>query len=76
MSKIVVFAICVVFAGCIFLGAVSSTSIKNGEIAQRGCCSHHSGVCGCQYGRIVCCDGSYSPSCHCMHDDFTTKPNI
>jgi len=32
---------------------------------QRGCCSWHNGVCGCQNGRTVCCDGSYSPSCRC-----------
>lgn len=31
----------------------------------RGCCSHHKGVCGCENGRQVCCDGSYSPSCRC-----------
>ena len=32
---------------------------------RRGCCSHHGGVCGCENGRAVCCDGSYSPSCGC-----------
>jgi hypothetical protein len=30
-----------------------------------GCCSWHGGVCGCNYGRAVCCDGTYSPSCGC-----------
>lgn len=45
-------------------------SVKNNTdqdflLAQRGCCSHHSGVCGCQSGRVTCCDGSYSPSCTC-----------
>ncbi|MCB9957605.1 MAG: hypothetical protein H6843_03225 [Rhodospirillaceae bacterium] len=35
------------------------------EIAQRGCCSWHRGVCGCSGSRIVCCDGSLSPSCGC-----------
>ena len=29
----------------------------------RGCCSWHGGVCGCKNGRVVCCDGKYSPSC-------------
>jgi hypothetical protein len=41
---------------------------KSGDkslLAQSGCCSHHSGVCGCQSGRVTCCDGSYSPSCTC-----------
>ena len=32
---------------------------------QRGCCSWHAGVCGCQNGRTVCCDGTYSPTCGC-----------
>ena len=35
------------------------------EIARGGCCSHHGGVCGCSGGRIVCCDGVFSPSCDC-----------
>lgn len=38
-------------------------------VARQGCCSWHDGVCGCSYGRVVCCDGSYSPSCTCNHDD-------
>lgn len=45
------------------------------QISQRGCCSWHGGNCGCQYGRIVCCDGQYSPSCTCNTDDQKTfKP--
>lgn len=36
------------------------------KIAGRGCCSWHSGVCGCSpSGRAVCCDGQLSPSCGC-----------
>ena len=31
----------------------------------RGCCSWHKGVCGCENGRAVCCDGTYSPTCGC-----------
>lgn len=34
-------------------------------VAQRGCCSWHKGVCGCEDGRKVCCDGTLSPSCGC-----------
>ena len=36
-------------------------------LARRGCCSHHGGVCGCDNDkdRIVCCDGTYSPTCTC-----------
>lgn len=42
--------------------------MKTGDkelIAQRGCCSHHQGVCGCSNGRDKCCDGTLSPSCTC-----------
>lgn len=42
--------------------------LKTGDkalIAQRGCCSHHQGVCGCSSGRAQCCDGALSPSCTC-----------
>lgn len=37
-------------------------------LAGRGCCSHHKGQCGCEGGRVVCCDGSLSPSCTCEAD--------
>jgi len=38
----------------------------SGEIlAGRGCCSWHQGQCGCSMGRVICCDGSTSPSCGC-----------
>lgn len=47
--------------------------IKNGatqeQLAQRGCCSWHGGVCSCAGGRAVCCDGSLSPSCGCHAED-------
>ena len=43
--------------------------IKYGDkelIAKRGCCSWHGGVCNCgSKGRVICCDGTYSPSCTC-----------
>lgn len=33
---------------------------------RSGCCSWHGGVCGCDsFGRVVCCDGTTSPSCTC-----------
>lgn len=36
------------------------------KVAQRGCCSWHNGVCGCSSaGRVICCDGTKSPSCTC-----------
>lgn len=37
----------------------------NIELAKSGCCSWHGGVCGCDNGRAVCCDGQLSPSCGC-----------
>ena len=40
------------------------------QVAQRGCCSWHNGVCGCgSNGRVVCCDNTYSPSCTCHAED-------
>ncbi len=35
------------------------------RVAKRGCCSWHKGVCGCENSKVVCCDGTYSPSCGC-----------
>jgi hypothetical protein len=35
------------------------------SVERRGCCSHHGGVCGCEKGRALCCDGRLSPSCAC-----------
>ena len=35
-------------------------------MAQRGCCSHHGGVAGCDSsGKQLCQDGTLSPSCTC-----------
>ncbi len=47
---------------------VNSDATKE-MIARSGCCSHHQGVCGCSGGTIVCCDGTYSPSCRCRKDE-------
>lgn len=39
---------------------------NNSVEAKRGCCSWHGGVSGCSSsGRIICNDGTYSPSCTC-----------
>ncbi len=37
------------------------------ELARRGCCSWHGGVCGCDEAtdRIICCVGTLSPTCTC-----------
>ncbi len=42
-------------------------------VAQQGCCSWHGGVCGCQNGRVVCCDGRYSPSCTCNKESVEAQ---
>ena len=43
--------------------AVQPTASR--ELEKGGCCSWHGGVCGCEGGRAVCCDGTLSPSCGC-----------
>ena len=35
------------------------------QLAQQGCCSKQGGVCGCEYGQIMCCDGQYDATCKC-----------
>lgn len=50
--------------------ALSNSSAQNPDtltIEQRGCCSWHGGVCGCDYntGKVKCCDGTLSPTCRC-----------
>ncbi len=50
------------FTDCPGLVSVEHSSLS---VERRGCCSHHGGVCGCEKGRAVCCDGQLSPSCGC-----------
>ena len=45
------------------------------QLAQRGCCSWHGGVCGCNGGRAVCCDGKLSPTCGCHSNDIKEFTN-
>src|SRR5262245_40923014 len=52
---------------------IPSGSNRDQEIAQRGCCSWHDGVCGCSGGRVQCCDGSQSPSCGCFAESRAVK---
>lgn len=44
-------------------------------LAGQGCCSHHQGQCGCQFGRVVCCDGNLSPSCTCSKEEAPVVTN-
>ncbi len=45
----------------------TSDNSKGELFAKSGCCSHHGGVCGCDesFDKIICCDGTLSPSCTC-----------
>lgn len=54
----------------IFGIVVLCNNYSNNDIAGRGCCSRHNGVCGCKNGHAQCCDGTQSPSCQCFHDDI------
>ena len=51
----------------------SNSNITSEQLAQRGCCSWHDGVCGCSGGVVQCCDGSGSPSCRC-HANHLIEP--
>lgn len=48
---------------------VCGQDLQERFIAKRGCCSKHQGVCGCRNGRVLCCDGTLSPTCTCLRDD-------
>ncbi len=39
---------------------------NNPSVEKQGCCSWHGGVQGCSGGRLVCNDGTLSPSCTCL----------
>jgi hypothetical protein len=44
------------------------------ESERSGCCSWHSGVCGCAGNRAQCCDGTLSPSCGCRAETPPSDP--
>jgi hypothetical protein len=44
---------------------VATLKSESLELERRGCCSWHGGVCGCQGGRVLCCDGTLSRTCRC-----------
>ena len=45
---------------------IAMTCVVTEAYAQRGCCSWHGGVSGCTIsGRVICNDGTLSPSCTC-----------
>lgn len=49
--------------------ALKSFGTTSDELARRGCCSWHGGVCGCEGDRAVCCDGKFSPTGGCNRVD-------
>jgi len=44
---------------------VCQKELKIENVKRSGCCSWHDGIAGCSDGRVVCNDGTYSPSCTC-----------
>ena len=50
-----------------FVVSIILILISTSLYAQRGCCSWHGGVAGCDQssGRQICADGTLSPSCVC-----------
>ena len=52
---------------------LESANIDKILVAGRGCCSHHHGQSGkCQDGRVVCNDGTISPTCRCQSSNSET----
>ena len=45
--------------------SIAKITLDDIEQKRSGCCSWHGGVCGCRNGRVVCCDGTLSPTCRC-----------
>lgn len=69
-KKLVLFLLALVFAFSslpVFAYQINSepaeTEISDNRNGNQGCCSWHGGVCGSSGGRIMCCDGTISPSC-------------
>lgn len=59
-------------AAALCLALLASVALPWGAAASeppadenKGCCSHHGGVCGCSGGRAVCCDQTISRTCGC-----------
>jgi hypothetical protein len=53
-------------AGLNFLSIQQTDKIDHSkDEARSGCCSHHSGACGCSSGSVQCCDDTASPTCGC-----------
>lgn len=59
------------FIICVNVLIVTIFTIPSIVYAQRGCCSWHDGVSGgcTSEGRVICNDGTTSPSCRCTPSD-------
>ncbi len=57
----------VLLAMVVFLAFVTNLFADDVARGLQGCCSHHGGVCDCIADRVLCCDGTFSPSCTCDH---------
>ena len=44
---------------------LKSSGASPKQLAQEGCCLAQGGVCGCNYGQVLCCDGQYDAVCEC-----------
>lgn len=67
------------FTKIFILTLIASTVLQTSFARQgcSGCCSHHHGIQGCDNttGRIICNDGSYSPTCmcDCMSNQYSNQ---
>ena len=67
--------LCILTIMALFLGLQSNLGVFSASeqpstdgtlITQRGCCSRHGGVAGCnENGSVKCNDGTTSPTCKC-----------
>lgn len=78
MKRLARIQVLIFLALCVSINIVHSYDVKaipncpqsltREFLSGQGCCSWHGGECGCQGGRVVYCDGSYSPTCTCDKD--------
>lgn len=79
MKKYLLFILLFIYSNCFAEDKSCEQLIKENptqeQLAQRGCCSWHGGVCGCTGGRARCCDGKLSPTCGCHSDEIKEFTN-
>lgn len=72
-EKIVVVIVSLLLSACTTFNPISKSVTQKGFLTSRGCCSWHGGVAGCSGGRVICRDGTTSPSCRCFKDSPVTS---